>query len=208
MALTKEYLAECFEYDATTGDLIWKERPRDHFNTDAVHKMWNTRFSGTHAGSRSEKGYLRVLIDMRAYMAHRIIWLLVYATWPRDQIDHKDGDRANNKLDNLREASPSENQRNRKKDSYTTGEYKGVRQLRSGRFIARIVVDGRRLCSGTFLYQEEAHNWYTKMAGEHFGEFANNGVKETIPAIAGEETPCSMASAGPQGGARQDESAK
>ena len=65
-------------------------------------------------------GYRRVAIDSRRFLAHRVAWLYVHGAWPSRQIDHINGDRGDNRIANLRDASPKlnvENQRRARADS-------------------------------------------------------------------------------------------
>ena len=85
-----------FRYDPETGFLYWRH-----------NKMG--RQHGKPAGHQSKNGYIRVMLDYRMYLAHRVIWLLSHKEWPSQHIDHIDGNPANNKLENLRDVSRSTN---------------------------------------------------------------------------------------------------
>ena len=68
----KKYL----RYDAETGKIFWK-----------LNKGGNTK-TGNEAGWMDKGGYFIIKLNRKAYQAHRIAWLLTYASWPEDQIDH------------------------------------------------------------------------------------------------------------------------
>ena len=79
---------------------------------DAFSGLWQYRIIGPHrtgawfAGTADPKsGYLRIQIGARKYLAHRLAWLRMKGRWPRDEIDHHDLDKANNRWANLREAT-------------------------------------------------------------------------------------------------------
>jgi hypothetical protein len=103
MALpTVEYLRECFEYDESTGVLVWKVRPVHHFNGEHGWRTTNGRSAGRVAGSVSGKGYLCVEIEGVSYKAHRIVVALETDAWPDGETDHINGDPSDNRIDNLR----------------------------------------------------------------------------------------------------------
>ena len=175
MELTQEYLSECFCYHHDTGDLVWKMRPREHFNTDSGQRIANNLHAGVIAGVSNSRGYISIKVNGKLYRAHRLIWLLIHGAWPRDEIDHIDGNPSNNKLENLREATRLENTRNKRKLRSTACRYKGVTRTKSGKFYAQIGVDYKSIYSELFHTEEEAHAAYVEMADKYFGAFANYG---------------------------------
>lgn len=115
-----DYLRACFDYEPETGVLRWKERPLGHFASKRAWKAWNTRNAGTEAGRIIHLGYRLVRLGAQFY-AHRLIWALVTGEDPgRLQIDHINGDTSDNRWDNLRLVTHSENQKNRK-DNFRRG---------------------------------------------------------------------------------------
>lgn len=118
--------------------------------------------------------YSPVYIAGKSYLIHRIIWKLVYATDPDDLIDHRDRDRLNNRISNLRLANFNQNMWNSK---LTQSRHLKGTQFRkdAGKWRARIQVYKRKICLGYFDTQEEAHAAYCKKATELFGEFARFG---------------------------------
>lgn len=101
-----ELLRSIFDYNSDTGTLIWRAR-------NDVPKEWNTRHAGKTAYSKSINGYIRVAINGTRYQAHRIVWKLYYGVEPPSFIDHKDRDKTNNRISNLREVTRSQNNVNR-----------------------------------------------------------------------------------------------
>jgi hypothetical protein len=113
------------------------------------------------------------MISGERLLAHRVIWAIVYGRWPRDQIDHINGVKDDNRLANLREATAVTNQRNQKRHSDKAPLPKGVSAYANcGTFRARIVVNGKSIFLGTFPTAEEAHAAYVAAARRYFGEFA------------------------------------
>ena len=112
-APTIEYLRESFDYNAETGELRWRTRPRSHFKNSGAWKLFGLRFAGHIAGSQKD-GYWHVKLDARMYLAHRIAFALSFGRWPREDIDHISGDQSDNRFINLRETSRTGNCQNQK----------------------------------------------------------------------------------------------
>lgn len=111
----------------------------------------------------------------RNHHVHRIIWFLVNGAWPKMHIDHIDGDKHNNRLSNLREASRSENNWNKGIYKSNTSGYKGVCfNTKSGRWQAQIKKHGVRKYLGLFDTPEAAADAYWIAAKEMHGEFARH----------------------------------
>ena len=125
--LSQQYLKECFDYNPDTGDLIWKKRPRSHFNSTGGMRSFNARFPNEIAGFflRSKKHniiYRNIRLKGKSYLIHRVIWMLVYGKFPESQIDHINRNGLDNRILNLREVTASENCKNRGlKSSNKTG---------------------------------------------------------------------------------------
>jgi hypothetical protein len=146
--LTAERLRELLHYDPETGVFT------------RIARVRGTR-PGAVAGSMTSKGYRQVRIDGRQYQAHRLAWLYMTGEWPADQIDHRDGDPANNRFDNLRAATHAENQQNRAPPKNSTSGLIGASwQQRSRRWVAQIDAGGRQVYLGLFDTPEEAHAAY------------------------------------------------
>jgi hypothetical protein len=96
---------------------------------------------------------------------------LVNGEWPAGGLDHKDGNRANNAISNLRLASDSQNQANRK-GNRSRGLPKGVTRHRTGKYQAAIKVGGKAIHLGLHATAERAHAAYVAAARKHYGEFA------------------------------------
>jgi hypothetical protein len=111
-------------------------------------------------GYASRKGYLRFFFGRRQYSVHRFAWFYFYGEWPKGQIDHINGDPADNRISNLRCVTPQENAQNQKKAKSTnmTGLL-GVTPSGSG-FQARITIGGKAKHLGSFRSAQEAHEAY------------------------------------------------
>lgn len=129
---------------------------------------------GAIAGNRCD-GYIIMAIDGVKYKAHRLAWLYFYGDWPKGDIDHIDGDRSNNAIENLREASRSQNLANQGKNRRGTSKYKGVCfDKNRGKWSAHISFQRKHLALGRFETEEMAAKAYADKAVELFGEFARS----------------------------------
>lgn len=147
-------LLALFVYDAVLGDLRWRE-------------------TGELAGSREKKGYIAVTIGTERYKAHRLIWKMMTGAEPI-QVDHENNTEHDNRWLNLRDASHTQNAKNRRINKNSTTGFKGV--SRTGvMFRARARHNGAHVYLGTFATPEEAHAAYCKFADANFGEFARHG---------------------------------
>lgn len=160
-------------YDAETGQLTWLPRHvrSASKNNDAV---WNAKYAGRQAG-RLNHGYVIIFIDRRPYPGHRLAWLLYYGQWPLRYIDHINGNPADNRIANLREASRRENMCNsrlRKNKTLPKGVTLRTRGPADRPFAAQIKVRRKNIYLGYFATQEEAHAAYCEAAQKHNGEFA------------------------------------
>jgi hypothetical protein len=130
---SREHLFSLFIYDEASGRLIYRPRPREMFKTARGHSMWNARYAGRFTGARHSKKYRIVAIGGTRYYEHRIIWMMLNGTCDVDMgIDHIDGDRANNRRDNLRLVQQVENTRNMKLGRRNTSGVIGVSPYRNG----------------------------------------------------------------------------
>jgi hypothetical protein len=116
---------------------------------------------GQYADVNTPTGYRIVWLSRRSFMAHRVVWLLSYGAWPSSMLDHINGDRGDNRIENLRLSNNSENIQNlrRARVDNLTG-YLGVNKHASG-YRARIWVGGKNLSIGcSFKTPDEAHDAY------------------------------------------------
>ena len=156
--LTQERVREVLEYDPETGICRW------------LVTLSHRAMAGSVAGSITPKGYRAIYIDRRNCLLHRIIWLYVFGTAPK-QIDHKNGIRCDNRLSNLREATSSQNGGNQRRPRNNTSGFKGV-HLAGDRWRARIVINRRSISLGMFATPDEAHTAYMNAAVTAWNNFA------------------------------------
>lgn len=169
--LTQNLLHEIFAYDPETGILSHKTRPRCMFKSgynggETSWKTWNAQNAGKTVANSGSGGYLRVNINGKRYLAHRLIWVMTHGEWP-GEIDHINGDRADNRLCNLRAVNRQENLRNLARRSDNTSGYTGVSySKRDGVFIAYITIDGRAKVIGRYATADKAAEARAKAQSE------------------------------------------
>ena len=147
--ITYEELIKLLEYNPSTGDFLWK-------------RSRGTAFAGNVAGTLNTHGYKVIKIANKSYKAHRLAWLYCFQEWPQNMIDHINGDRNDNRLDNLREATQGQNMQNQSKpQSRNKSGCLGVHWcIRDHKWIAKIGFDGRQKFIGRFDTPELAHQAY------------------------------------------------
>lgn len=120
-------LREAIEYDRATGDLTWKHRPRSHFHNDKTWCRFNSVYAGKPAlASVNCRGYKTGAFMSVRLLAHRVAWALEKDAWPDAEIDHINGDRADNRWDNLRNVSAQTNMKNTPLRVTTTSGHVGI----------------------------------------------------------------------------------
>lgn len=159
--LTQAELVRLLNYDPETGVFRWIAR---RFGVTV----------GSVAGSIDLKHrYLRIHINGRLYLGHRLAWLYVHGEWPACEIDHRDRDRSNNRLSNLRCATRSENQQNKPVYRNNATGAKGVHwHLQHRKYVAVIQFRGKRHHLGLFRTVEEASAAYQSASKQLHGQFS------------------------------------
>lgn len=165
-----DVLRQLFTYDPSSGVLSWRYRA-------LAAKEWNTRYANKPAGAVKRKRDGRptgISVDIKGtpFLAHRLIWGLIHGELSVElEVDHRDCNPLNNRLDNLRLANNNQQQQNARVLRKTTTGIKGVRFHR-GKFQAQIKHNRVSRHLGTFNTAEQAKAAYDAAASELFGEFA------------------------------------
>lgn len=158
--ITYKELSSILDYNPDTGKLLWK------------YTRSNRAAVGTEAGTLTPDGYISISIDHNIYRAHRLAWLLCFQEWPSQYIDHINGIKNDNRLDNLREASSIENSYNTKSHKDSTTGIKGVYfNKANNNYRAQIRYDGKTKSLGSFKTVEEAALAYEARAIEIHNKF-------------------------------------
>jgi len=157
-------LKELLYYHPESGDFVWLVRTGSRIKV------------GDQAGtSLSGAGYRQIKIDGKNYQAHRLAWLYEHGAFPPDQIDHINGIKTDNRLENLRPATSSENRWNCPKPANNTSGVKGVVWYKpTGKWHARIMYSGVMKHLGYFHNLADAAAAYATASAKYHGEFARN----------------------------------
>lgn len=143
--LSRERLRELLDYNPFDGRLRWLRTVNPRAN------------AGDIAGGNSlSNGYRIIGIGGRTYRQHRVIWLLVTGSWPDGEIDHINGNKSDNRIENLRVVTRTVNAQNERmaRRSSSAGVLGASRNR--GRFRSEIRVGGKRITLGYFASAEEA----------------------------------------------------
>lgn len=159
--VNKERILELFEVDLERGLLINR-------------KSRGRAKKGKEAGYNNSEGYRVVRIDYEDYYTHRILWLLKHGTWP-DQVDHVNGIKGDNRIENLREASNSDNSCNKPAPNTNTSGFKGVSfHPHSGLWFAYACKDKVRVSAGYHKTAEAAGEAAKKLRESLHKQFTNH----------------------------------
>lgn len=150
--LSQALLKSMLDYDLVTGVFTWRD----------LHGFKN---KGKVAGHVNLTGYLRIKILRREYQAHRLAWFYVHGVWPKEFLDHRDGNRLNNAIANLREANAFQNARNAKHAGYS--------RAKGGGFRAYIYLAGKQIYLGRHDTEQAAREAYLAASIKHFGDFSS-----------------------------------
>ena len=156
--INSDDIRDHLRYEPDTGKFLWKDE----------------------AGCIAANGYRYIKVRQKLRLAHRMAWAFYYGEEPDGLVDHINGDRLDNRIENLRLATHSQNGANAKRHSRNTSGYKGVSRVVkrgewTGRWQASITVRNKQMNLGAYATREDAHAAYLRAAQAHYGDFANSG---------------------------------
>lgn len=154
-------LRRILNYSPDTGVFTWLQ-PAGKLNAGAV------------AGSPNGSGYVHIQIAKKLHKAHRLAWLYMTGEWPTLFIDHRNMITGDNRWDNLRQATRSQNACNKGVPNTSKSGVKGVESMPNGTFLADVTIDGKNTYLGTFATLEEAHAVVCAAREQMHGEFARH----------------------------------
>lgn len=138
--LTQEELKKLVHYEPDTGSFTWK-----------VRSAYKVKVGDMAGGVDPHSGYRVIRINGKNYPAHRLAFLYITGSFPKQQVDHINRVRDDNRWVNLREVSPKENQMNRSIGKNNNSEVMGVSWCRTThKWIASITVNGKLKHLGYF----------------------------------------------------------
>ena len=155
----QERLRERYEYDSEQGLLV---------SIQNNHSQRRRRRTGV----TKPRDYRRTYIDGKHYCHHRLVWIWHHgAVDPEILVDHINQDRHDDRIENLRLATASQNNAHRAMQSNNTSGFKGVYQQK-GRWVFQTRMNGQSTSYRSFPTKEEAASAYQQAAAEMHGEFA------------------------------------
>lgn len=168
--ISVERLRERLEID-DSGVLRWRY-------CASMPKQWNSVWPGKEAFTAVDgKGYRHGSLDGKYVRLHRVVWALAYGAWPDREVDHIDGNRLNNRVDNLRLVSGSENHRNTKRRADNKSGVNGVGWYApTAKWRAHVTLNGKHIHLGYFETFEEAVAARAE-ANSGFGFHPNHGTR-------------------------------
>jgi len=179
-----EVLRQLLWYEPQTGKLYWKERSvasfvsgSGRYTAERAAKIWNSKYAGRAALNSVDPGlgYRKGSVGGRKVYAHRVIWAMQTGQWPAGEVDHINGDRADNRLQNLRDVPRRINAKNARCRATNTSGMMGVWQIRqTGKWRSSITIDGRTRHLGCFPSFAEASRARREAELTH-GFHANHG---------------------------------
>lgn len=159
-------IREFLSYDPAAGEFRWIKKPS--IGVEA----------GDIAGTTSGEGYRKIKFRGRVFRAARLAWFFVHGSLPQGLVDHRNGNKSDDRIDNLREATRSQNTANSRPRRNSKSGFKGVHFRHDlGRWQAQIKAGGTAHHLGYFATAKAASRAYDAAAIKHFGEFAFKGTE-------------------------------
>ena len=146
-----DLVRQVLRYEASTGKMYW------------TSTVCRNRPAGTEAGHLHLKGHIVIQVNKKRYMAHRLAWLLHHGKEPSGDVDHINGNPADNRIENLRDVTKQINQQNRRsaQKNNQSGLLGASLHKKTGRWAAQIKLpSGTNRYLGLFDTAEQAHHAY------------------------------------------------
>lgn len=160
--ITQKDLHNWLFYNHKTGNFSWKVSPGS-----------GIKIGDLASSLQKSTGYIRISINNKRYSAHRLAFLYMTGKFPEKDVDHVNGDKFDNRWENLRECNKSQNSANTFKRCNNTSGYKGVYKYKdTNKWKSQIKVGNKYHHVGVFDTKEEAARAYNQAATRYFGEFA------------------------------------
>jgi len=160
--ITQEWLLK--EYLEYRDGHLWWIKPRQKVRV------------GQQFGSHDKDGYRVGMLKGKLYKEHHLVWFYHYGVWPKEHIDHINGIRNDNRIENLREATRQQNQFNKKSLVGSSSQYKGVCWHKANKkWIAQYVHKSKTYYLGIYETEEEAAEAYRKATEHLHKDYANYG---------------------------------
>lgn len=155
-----EFLRQVLRYEPETGRLFWLERAPETFQSKKISaaNAWNAKYAFQPALCNVDAGgYLYGPINRIKIKAHRVAFAMHHGRWPKNFIDHINGNRTDNRIANLRDVTRSENMRNASLSRKNASGFCGVTfDKQVNKWKAQIGIDGRCRNLGVFHSKQDA----------------------------------------------------
>ena len=162
--LTQARLKELLHYEPGTGVFTWKP---GHVSGWATKKSRDAGYDFD--------GYRRIKIDKKNYLCHRLAWLWIHGEFPSGVLDHINGEKSDNRIENLRKAIGGQNIMNVQRKLNNTSGHKGVFWKKSiEKWQVAVGANGKQHHIGYFLDKEDAINAAISARNRLHGEFARH----------------------------------
>lgn len=179
-------LRQQLRYEPETGKLFWRtKRPwmvacQRESTRVRIAKNWNARYSGAEAfPTIGQRGALTGSVNTKRLYAHRVAWAIYHGAWPVGEVDHINGNQLDNRMENLRDVTSSENSQNTSVySSNKTGHHGVWWDAARNKYQAYITKEGKRTRLGRFAKIEDAIA-AREAAEEKLGFHANHGRLKT-----------------------------
>lgn len=159
-------IEDCISLDPKSGNLAWRVRVNNSVKV------------GDNIGTKHNKGYKFFRLNKTFDFNHRVVWYLAHGEWPLGEIDHINGDKSDNRLENLRDVTHRQNMWN-KASQKATSVYKGVHWHKgSSKWRATLWTGASKVHLGLFQDEKEAAFAYDHAARVFFGEYARVNFDE------------------------------
>lgn len=166
--ITQDFIKDRLDYDPLTGIFVWKVNSRGkHKKGSVAGCVWKDKARN---GENKRMEYILIGLGGKLYKAHRLAWVLTHGYIPYE-VDHRDGNGTNNSIDNLREATHTQNMWNRGKNKNNKSGFKGVTS-HQGKWMSQIRANGDCFKKSGFATPELAYEWYCEKSKELHGEFS------------------------------------
>lgn len=153
-----------FLADFGTGRLYWKAPPQNHAEKLGAEAGY------INVGKGKNKSYWHIRAFGKTYKRSRVIFCMAHGRWPNPQVDHINGDSLDDRLENLRECTASQNAVNSPPWRHRRLP-RGISITRQGKYMARLTVEGITRSLGTFDTVQLALDVYKSARKEAFGEY-------------------------------------
>lgn len=162
-SVTHEKLKSLFHYNPETGS--WTR----------LMSISGRSPVGVECGYVCPLGYRSLVVDGKRYRCARLAWFYMTGVWPTKSVDHVDGNPSNDRWENFREATQTQNNANQKLSKRNKCGFKGVRyKINIRKYCAQIRISQKSVHLGSFDTPEEAHAAYMGRAIKEWGDFARS----------------------------------